>query len=120
MLQCVNRLYTIHEPMKHNSAMAGDVLQLTNNYMLNETKKLRMFKIDEIRETMIDNEEKYPVYSEVNMMFLKTFWDIVIDQEDFEIDVILMRKNFFSAIQSCNHKFVIRLFLFLFFPFHFI
>ena len=104
MLQCVNRLYTIHEPMKHNSAMAGDVLQLTNNYMLNETKKLRMFKIDEIRETMIDNEEKYPVYSEVNMMFLKTFWDIVIDQEDFEIDVILMRKNFFSAIQSCNHK----------------
>lgn len=102
MLQCANKLYTIHEPMKHNSAMAGDVLQLANNYPLNQTKKLRMTKVNEIRETLINNEEKYPVYSEVNMMFLKTFWDVIIDQEDFEVDVIFMRKNFFSAIQSCK------------------
>ena len=104
LLQCANKLYTIHEPMKHNSAMAGDVLLLANNYPLNQTKKLRMFKVNEIRETAIDNEEKYSVYSEVNMMFLKTFWDVIIDQEDFEVDVIFMRKNFFSAIQSCNKK----------------
>lgn len=73
--------------------MKGEWLQMENEKPLSETKKERKDeKINGIRDTIASFSSSDTVYAETSSMFIKNFWDVVIEQDDFNVDVIALRR----------------------------
>lgn len=71
--------------------MKGEWLSMANDFPLEHTKKQRSIKLSSIRE-YLKGKPKGTVYAETSSMFLKTFWDVVTDAPDVNVDVIVLRR----------------------------
>ena len=64
---------------------------MANSFPLKQTKKQRSIKLTSIRE-YLKGKAKGTVYAETSSMFIKTFWDVVTDAPDVNVDVIVLRR----------------------------
>ena len=71
--------------------MKGEWLAMANSFPLKQTKKQRSIKLTSIRE-YLKGKAKGTVYAETSSMFIKTFWDVVTDAPDVNVDVIVLRR----------------------------
>lgn len=73
--------------------MKGEWLQLENSKPLSETKEKRKNeKVNAIKEAISTFPRGVKVYAETSSMFIKNFWDVVIEDDDFNVDVIALRR----------------------------
>lgn len=74
-------------------SMKGEWLQMENSRPLSETKEERRAeKVNAIRNAFTTFARSEKVYAETNSMFIKNFWDVVIEESDFDVDVIALRR----------------------------
>ena len=86
---------SFHEPEPN---MSGKYLRMINEFQYPETFKKRRYKckgIKKILKRMSSNE----IYCETNHMFIKTFFDVIL--EDFKnVEVIILRRELSLVLKS--------------------
>lgn len=80
---------------------------MANNYFMNETIVNRSHKLRLIREGLA----KGKVYAETSNMFIKTFYDLVLAEEEFDVDIVILRRNLPKVFRS--RKLISLLFIYL-------
>jgi hypothetical protein len=86
-----------HEP---HPAMSGRFLEMVNRLPLEKTFAERKIKVEAIREKL---RELPPgkIYAETNHMFIKTFFDVVLDSFPREnITIVVLRRDLIKVLKS--------------------
>jgi hypothetical protein len=79
--------------------MIGEYLTLVNNQPYDETFITRKLKANAILE-IISGFSDETVYCETNHMFIKTFFDVVLDEFPTCVDVIVLRRKLSYVLKS--------------------
>ena len=99
ILKTCSGVYSIHEPNKVENSLAGPYLGMANDYPMNKTVQNRSHKINLIRNGL----KRGKVYAETSNMFIKTFYDLVLSQEDFDVDIVILRRSLPKVFRSRTH-----------------
>jgi len=95
LLNTAKEIRAFHEP---EPAMNGQYLQLINQYEYKDTYGRRKIKCNAIRKTLREMEEN-KIYCETNHMFIKTFFDVVIDAFK-NVGIIILRRELVHVLKS--------------------
>lgn len=79
--------------------MIGEYLQWINERTYEETVDQRRIKANEIQNILNDSPPQ-AIYCETNHMFIKTFFDVVVDAFGDRMEVILLRRNLAAVLKS--------------------
>lgn len=96
ILKSCQGVHSIHEPNKVENSIAGPYLGMTNDYLMNETFLNRSHKLKLIK----DGFNKGSIYAETSNMFIKTFYDIVLSEKEFDVDIVILRRNLPKVFRS--------------------
>ena len=96
ILKTCKGVYSIHEPSKVELSIAGPYLWMTNEHPMNETFSNRSHKLKLIK----DGFKKGNIYAETSNMFIKTFYDIVLSEKEFDVDIVILRRNLPKVFRS--------------------
>ena len=89
-------VYSFHEP---NPKMIGNNLNLINQYKYEQTFRKRNFKVVRIKDSLLQLPEK-SVYCETSHMFIKTFFDVVMQGFLGQVEVIVLRRYLPRVVKS--------------------
>lgn len=87
---------SFHEP---NPKMIGKHLNLINQHKYEATFKKRNFKVGRIKDMLLRLPEK-SVYCETSHMFIKTFFDVVMEGFPGQVEVIVLRRYLSRVVKS--------------------
>jgi len=80
--------------------MSGKYLHAVNKYPYSVSYDDRKIKTDKIENIITNLPKSKLVYSETNHMFIKTFFDVVIDHFGPKVEVIILRRNLANTLKS--------------------
>lgn len=79
--------------------MAYQYVTMANKFPLNKTRAQRLVKIKDIKSKVANNPKDY-TYSETNHMFIKTFYDLVMETFKSDVNVIILRRKLSKVLKS--------------------
>jgi hypothetical protein len=80
--------------------MSGKYLHLVNEHPYSFSYNDRLIKVNKINEMIRNLPQNKTIYSETNHMFIKTFFDVVMDNFGDKIEIIILRRNLASTLKS--------------------
>lgn len=80
--------------------MCGKHLRNINKFPYKNSYEDRKIKVKKIKEIIKGLPLKKHIYSETNHMFIKTFFDVVIDEFGKKIEVIILRRRISRVLKS--------------------
>ena len=95
LLGTAREVVSFHEP---EPTMTAEYLEMVNSQPYSDTKVLRQTKAETVNP-MLAALRSDKVYCETNHMFIKTFFDVVIDNIE-TIDVIILRRDIRQVLRS--------------------
>ena len=96
VLGSAKQVRSFHEA---DPTMSGEYLHWINHKPYAETFAMRQCKAIALRK-LLDDLPSQAIYCETNHMFIKTFFDVVVDAFGAQIEVILLRRNLASVLKS--------------------
>eukprot|EP00727_Mastigamoeba_balamuthi_P009052 m51a1_g477 hypothetical protein (523) ;mRNA; r:199887-201727 len=89
----------LHEPKSIEAAMIGDQLRVCNDLPMNSSAAARAaVKIAAVEEHI--KSRPCRLYAETNHMFIKTFYDVVVAREEWDVDVVVLRRSLPLVVRS--------------------
>ena len=95
LLGTAREVVSLHEP---EPTMTAEYLEMVNTHPYDDTKVFRKTKAEAINRFLLSMGPNQ-VYCETNHMFIKTFFDVVIDSID-SIKVIFLRRDIRQVLRS--------------------
>lgn len=95
LLGTARHVTSFHEP---EPRMNGEPLHLVNKLALKESYNLRKTKVEALRQTL-GRLPAGQIYCETSHMFIKTFYDVVMD-EFSNVEVIVLRRELALVLKS--------------------
>ncbi|ASC71566.1 hypothetical protein XM38_025180 [Halomicronema hongdechloris C2206] len=80
--------------------MIGGYLEMVNNYPFSESYQSRRVKVDAIKQAIKSMPKSKKIYCETNHMFIKTFFDVVMDEFSEKVEIIILRRNLVRVLKS--------------------